>query len=279
MNIKRLLCAVLSVGLAGMAFSQDAEGPRSMRRSRRRVSVPAEPDVAALADLRPDAETAFRFSLEMDHASQLNYPALAESMVRDYGWTPEEVRARYLAVALDPGEKQRSRGRALCAYGELEDDDWLERITPLFTDQDAALRGTALILPLRKLPDMPTKLNYVSEQIDRMSEEPQFRGDISRIFGGLEGIVEYRLATERELDDIKRFVRRLSADPPFVECVVAIDFFLMRFAPEWPKSPERKSLLERWKDSPELSAFARDRMRAALVEIDKDAQPPDPSLK
>ena len=100
MNIKRLLCAVLSVGLAGMAFSQDAEGPRSMRRSRRRVSVPAEPDVAALADLRPDAETAFRFSLEMDHASQLNYPALAESMVRDYGWTPEEVRALEKIVEL-----------------------------------------------------------------------------------------------------------------------------------------------------------------------------------
>ena len=193
-------------------------------------------------------------------------------VVRDFGWTSERVRDFYLNIALDSGGLQQTRGRALSAYMKLSENGWLERIAPLFSDADEAVRRNSLSLALGKQPDTKSKLAFFAGQIERLSEAVQFRKDVFSLSGHFHGIVHYRSVPERDIEDVLSFYRILSGNPPFAECAVSADSFLARFDPQWPTSPERRELLRRWKDDPSLPEYTRTKMNEAWTSCLPDSE-------
>ena len=213
-----------------------------------------------------DAQTRIQSSLEMVHAKDVDIPKLADALVRDFGWTMEQVRETYLTIALDADKPRQFRGRALSAYVDLVEGDWLDRVSPLFSDGDENVRRSALMLSLGKMTGAKEGLSFFSNQIDRLKAEKQFRRDVYALSGHFHGIVHYKFVPECDVEDIILFYRDLSDSPPFAECAVIADSFLARFDSQWTNSTERRILLERWKDSPELGDYPRDSLQKAYVQ-------------
>ncbi len=263
----RFLLVLTAIGLAGIAFSGEAgvDARRPIRNGT--ITEDVESPVVAIGD----AETILRTSLEFFHASKVNYSAVSKAVVRDFGWTPEKVRDFYLNTAFDSEALQQTRGRALGAYMELSDPGWFERISPLFSDADEAVRQSALSLALGKQPDTKNKLVFFAEQIERLSEAVQFRKDVYSLSGHFHGIVHYKFVPECDAEEVLTFFRSLADKPPFAECAVSADSFLARFDPQWPASPERRELLRRWKDDPSLPEYARTKMNEAWTSCPPDS--------
>jgi hypothetical protein len=213
-----------------------------------------------------DAQTRIQSSLEMVHAKDVDIPKLADALIHDFGWTMEQVRETYLTIALDAAKPRQFRGRALSAYLSLVDDDWLDRVSPLFADEDENVRRSALMLSLGTMAGAKEGLSFFSNQIERLKVEKQFRRDVYTLSGHFHGIVHYKFVPEGDIDNIMLFYRGLSDSPPFAECAVIADSFLARFDSQWTNSPERRILLERWKDSPELGDYPRDSLQKAYVQ-------------
>lgn len=261
---------LVAIGIAGIAFSGDADAGVDAHRPVRNGTImeDVEPTMVAIGD----AETILRVSLELQHASKVDYSVVSEMVVRDFGWTSERVRDFYLNIALDSGGLQQTRGRALSAYMKLSENGWLERIAPLFSDADEAVRRNSLSLALGKQPDTKSKLAFFAGQIERLSEAVQFRKDVFSLSGHFHGIVHYRSVPERDIEDVLSFYRILSGNPPFAECAVSADSFLARFDPQWPTSPERRELLRRWKDDPSLPEYTRTKMNEAWTSCLPDSE-------
>ncbi|MBQ6104002.1 MAG: hypothetical protein IJL06_10065 [Kiritimatiellae bacterium] len=269
MIFSRFLLVFAAIGIAGIAFSGSAEAGADARRPIRNGTITddVESPVVAIGD----AETILRVSLEFQHASKVDYRAISETVVRDFGWTPEKVRDFYLNTAFDSEELQQMRRRALGAYMELSDPGWFERIAPLFSDADETVRRSSLSLALGKQPDTKSKLGFFAEQIERLSETVQFRKDVYSLSGHFHGIVLNKFVPERDTEDILTFYRGLADKPPFAECAVSADSFLARFDPQWPTSPDRRELLRRWKDDSSLSEYVRTKMNEAWTSCPPDS--------
>lgn len=264
MNDFRILFVSFVIGIGGIGFSHSAEsGIDELRWSGNgAISNDALSSVVAI----DNAEKILRASLQLQHASKFDYPALSEKVVRSFGWTPERIRNYFLTTALDSGELQQIRGRALYVYMELSRDHGIEQVVPLFSDPDDAVRRSALMLSLGKMTGAKEGLSFFSNQIDRLKAEKQFRRDVYALSGHFHGIVHYKFVPEGDVEDIILFYRDLSDSPPFAECAVIADSFLARFDSQWTNSTERRILLERWKDSPELGDYPRDSLQKAYVQ-------------